>query len=327
MLSLRSNALRSTYALKVLGIWIVIFYLFWATRHLWRRNQQAENVVHSDVGHQPDLIATDSKGWSADEAQVYNPVETSSSLTTIESPPAQEATHLPDKVVVVGKVDAEDTTWIDNELSDWQHAIYSVDNTSAPLHTPANKGKEVMPYLSYIVDNYENLPSTIAFVHAHRDGYPQAWHTDSPGHSNVISLQRLQTDFVQSNGYVNLRCIHSPGCPSGLQPFRDPPGPEDDPKTETEALMHKIWPELFPNQEMPSSFGVACCAQFAVSRDRVRERPLAEYARWRQWLLDTELIDVKSGGIMEYMWHVIFGMEAEYCPPYLECRCNVYGEC
>jgi hypothetical protein len=184
-----------------------------------------------------------------------------------------------------------------------------------------------MPYLTYIIDNYDNLPFIIAFVHAHRDGYPVAWHTDSPDHSNVASLQKLNLNFVQSNGYANLRCINSPGCPSGLQPFRDPPGPADDPLTETEALMRKVWPRLFPNESIPQSFGVACCAQFAVSRDRVVARPKADYVRWRDWLMETDLLDVKSGGIMEYMWHIIFGMEAEYCPDYLVCRCNVYGEC
>jgi hypothetical protein len=202
-----------------------------------------------------------------------------------------------------------------------------VDNVSAALRTPINKGKEAMPYLTYIVDNYDKLASIIAFVHAHRDGYPKGWHTDSPDHSNVASLQKLNLNFVQSNGYANLRCIHSPGCPSGMQLFRDPPGPVDDPLTETEALMRTVWPQLFPNKEIPRSFAVACCAQFAVSRDRVIARPKADYVRWREWLMKTDLPDVKSGGIMEYLWHIIFGMEAEYCPDYSECRCTVYGEC
>jgi hypothetical protein len=211
--------------------------------------------------------------------------------------------------------------------SSWGRAIHSVDNISVALHTPANKGKEAMPYLTYIIDNYDKLASIVAFVHAHRDGYKTAWHTDSPNNSNVASLQKLKLNFVQSNGYANLRCLHTPGCPSGIQPFRDPPGLATEPVAETELLMHKAWPQLFPNEKMPRSIGVACCAQFAVSRDRIISRPKAEYVRWREWLIKTDLPDLKSGGIMEYMWHIIFGMEAEYCPSYSECRCNVYGEC
>jgi hypothetical protein len=94
-----------------------------------------------------------------------------------------------------------------------------------------------MPYLTYIIDNYDKLPSIVAFIHANRNGYPQAWHTDTPDHSNAASLQKLNLKFVELNGYVNLRYIQAPG---GLQPFRDPPGSEDDPLTETEAMMHKV---------------------------------------------------------------------------------------
>jgi hypothetical protein len=103
--------------LKVLGIWTLIVYLFWVTKHLWRRNQQAENAVQVDIGHQHELIAADSQGSNVDAAPVYKTVKTSPSITaTSERPPEQETTQDPDKVVVVGKVSAEDTTWIDNEL-------------------------------------------------------------------------------------------------------------------------------------------------------------------------------------------------------------------
>ena len=95
-------------------------------------------------------------------------------------------------------------------LTSWQHAIYTVDNTSLPLHTDANKGREANAYLSYILHNYDNLPLTVAFIHPHRDGYPAAWHTDAPNYDNVISLKTLNINFVQRNGYANLRCLHDP---------------------------------------------------------------------------------------------------------------------
>ena len=95
-------------------------------------------------------------------------------------------------------------------LSRWQHAIYTVDNTSHLLHTDANKGREANAYLSYILRNYESLPSIVAFVHPHRDGYPAAWHNDASNYDNVNSLKALNIDFVQRNGYANLRCIWIP---------------------------------------------------------------------------------------------------------------------
>lgn len=183
-----------------------------------------------------------------------------------------------------------------------------------------------MPYLTYIIENYHNLPSIMAFIHSHEDGYPRAWHNDAPNYSNVASLQKLRLDYVQSNGYVNLRCNHVPGCPAELQPFRDPPE-KDNPDRQTENLLPGVWDSLFPGVELPHVIGVPCCAQFAVSGDRARERPLEDYVRIRDWLVETDLSSDVSGRVLEYMWHIIFGMEPVYCPIYGECRCNVYGEC
>lgn len=56
--------------------------------------------------------------------------------------------------------------------------------------------------------------------------------------------------------------------------------------------------------------GAACCAQFAVSRNRVLERPLSDYEALRQWVVDTPLSDARSGRVLEFLWHVIFGMDA-----------------
>ena len=47
----------------------------------------------------------------------------------------------------------EDTSWVSTSLPTWQNAIYTVDNTSAPLHTAMNKGNEVNVYLTYLTSN------------------------------------------------------------------------------------------------------------------------------------------------------------------------------
>jgi hypothetical protein len=179
-----------------------------------------------------------------------------------------------------------------------------------------------MPYLTYLIDNYENLPSTIAFIHSHKEGYPQAWHTDAEQYSNVLSLNTLKLDFVQSNGYANLRCIHIPGCPDEMRPFRNPP----EGHRSTEHALPAAWTSLFPGVEIPQVIGVPCCAQFAVSRERVRERPVEDYIRYRNWLISTDLADAESGRMLEYLWHIIFGMSSVYCPTYEQCKCDVYGQ-
>lgn len=93
---------------------------------------------------------------------------------------------LPDCVVVMAKVSTKDTRWVHTDLPGWQSAIYNIDTetlhnastldplTNSTLRTLRNKGKEANAYLAYLVQGYDKLASTIAFVHSHKDGYPTA---------------------------------------------------------------------------------------------------------------------------------------------------------
>lgn len=210
-----------------------------------------------------------------------------------------------------------------------------------------------MAYLTYIVENYSSLPSTIAFLHSHRRGFLKAWHTDTPLHDNVYAMRNLQLGWVQENGYVNLRCKWNPGC---LEAHRR--------GQNMKHITAEVWETIFNNTStppvlreeygadalleneeggkggiaaaaageeddyvagsmgglitqsdgtpgflMPARVGVACCAQFVVSRAQVQKRPLSDYERFRQWVMETELDDAKSGRVMEYLWHIIFGMD------------------
>ena len=69
------------------------------------------------------------------------------------------------KTLVVPRTSEEDTDWIADELPEWESAVYVVDDPSAPLHPPKNKGHEVMVYLSYIIEHYDNLTDVVAFMH------------------------------------------------------------------------------------------------------------------------------------------------------------------
>jgi hypothetical protein len=234
-------------------------------------------------------------------------------ITTIATP----SPSLPDRVVVIAKLPTDDTSWVHTDLQDWQSAIYDIDtenahNTSTlnpltnnTLRTLRNKGMEANAYLAYIVQNYNNLPSTIAFIHPHKDGYPIAWHTDNNEHSNVVSLQTLNINFIQSNGYANLRCVNDPGCPHEVMPFRNPP---EDHRT-IEAAMPDAWRDLFNNTNVPHILATPCCAQFAVSSEQVRKRPLEAYQKYYTWLMETPLKDETSGRVFEYLWHILFGQD------------------
>ncbi|KAL5357602.1 hypothetical protein BJX96DRAFT_144842 [Aspergillus floccosus] len=239
-------------------------------------------------------------------------------------PPIYETTPIivpNDRVIVIAKLSSEDTSWVSNDLAEWRNVIYTVDDTNAPRHTPKNKGRESLVYLQYIVEHYHDLPATIVFVHSHKDGWPAAWHTDTLDYSNVQSIRSLQTDFVQRNGYANLRCQETPGCPDEIRPFRDP-----RPGKATEKAYAQAWEELFNNTDVPEVIGVPCCSQFAVSRDQVLKRPLDDYERYYNWVLTNKLSDDVTAHIMEYTWHIIFGMDPVYCPDAFQCYQDVYGD-
>ncbi|KAI5257446.1 hypothetical protein E4T42_00923 [Aureobasidium subglaciale] len=207
-----------------------------------------------------------------------------------------------DQVVVIGRSSGQDTSWVDQ------------------LET-----HEANVYLTYILDNYHNLPSTIASVHAHGKGYPQAWHTDAEDNSHVRSLQQLNVEFVSRNGYANLRCIAIPGCPDEVQPFREPY--KEDRKHE--HALPEVWRYIFKNDDVPHVVSTPCCAQLAVSKDQVLERPLTFYMRAHQWLMCTSLDDDDddtNGRVFEYLWHVIFGQAAVYCPDLQQCYKDVYNK-
>ncbi|EMC99475.1 hypothetical protein BAUCODRAFT_144893 [Baudoinia panamericana UAMH 10762] len=249
----------------------------------------------------------------------------------INLPKTPSAKQLPGPLadtVVIGKLSSQDTTWTKELAPKWQAAVYTVNDTSAPLHTAYNKGREANAYLTYIIDAYHDLPETIAFVHSHRQGYPAAWHTEGLNHDIVKTLTYLNTTHVQAEGYVNLRCLHDPGCSRDgrIEPFRhvgEPQPMERDSLAEVAWL--EAWRGLFPGQPIPFEIAAPCCAQFAVSRDEVRKRPLADYERFHRWLMHTTLSDDISGRIMEYAWHIIFGRDLVHCPPPQRCFDLLYG--
>ncbi|KAJ5463303.1 hypothetical protein N7475_008247 [Penicillium sp. IBT 31633x] len=224
------------------------------------------------------------------------------------------------KVLVVTRTKEEDTNWIAEELPDWDHAIYVADDPKAPLHPPKNKGHEVMIYLTYIVDHYDRLPDVAVFMHSHQF----AWHNDNLFAGDAAQLlRRLNLNRVIREGYMNTRCGFGPGCPAWMHPG----AVEEDESKQEEIMLARAWGELFPDQKIPSVLAQPCCAQFALSRDRIRSIPRARFVFYRDWLLSTDLSDYITGRIWEYLWQYIFTGEAVLCPDENICLCDGYGFC
>ncbi|KAH7025885.1 uncharacterized protein B0I36DRAFT_329351 [Microdochium trichocladiopsis] len=226
--------------------------------------------------------------------------------------------------LVVASTKAEDTAWVTKHFPDWHPQIYVVNNKHATLTVPKNKGREAMVYLTYIIDNYDDLPENVVFIHASRF----AWHNDDPDYDAVPTLRNLQLDYVAESGYVNLRCVWVIGCPYEIHPFQDAGHKDEGSKTPSAKGVYKqAFEELLPGTQVPELVAVSCCSQFAVTRQTLQTRPRSDYEHFRDWLLKTPLTDDLSGRVLEFLWHILFGKDAVFCPSAATCYCKVFGHC
>ena len=224
------------------------------------------------------------------------------------------------RVMVIPRTKDEDITWIAEELPGLDLSVYVVDEPTAPQHPPKNKGHEVMVYLSYIIDHYDNLPDIVIFMHAHRFTYHN---TELLGADASQMIRRLSNEHVMRSGFVNMRCSWAPGCPRWLY-FN---GTEELMVKQEETFLAQSWKELFPLEPLPPYLAQPCCAQFAVSSERILSIPQSRFAFYRDWMMKTPLTDYVSGRIMEYSWQYIFTGKGAMCPAEHLCYCDTYGIC
>ncbi|MCJ1378664.1 hypothetical protein MMC17_001763 [Xylographa soralifera] len=204
-------------------------------------------------------------------------------VPALDDPAAERGNAL----VVVSLKD-ENVDWLEGILPDWERNVYVVDGAAleagAKLRIPKNKGREGMAYLSFIIDNYARLPNVTLFLHNAR----YQWHNDDPEYGippphpllpfahpankhapsptdGVPILQNLRLAHVHAEGYANLRCGWTLGCPAEIQPGRQSwaeAGAGDEAVPErTEKYYTEAFRELFPGEAVPEVVGVGCCAQ------------------------------------------------------------------
>ncbi|KAF7900261.1 uncharacterized protein EAF01_007563 [Botrytis porri] len=261
--------------------------------------------------------------------------------------------------LIVSHVSADgDPAWLSPLRSKYHICIYNVDSSpllqssQKILQVPANRAHEAMPYLTFLIDNYEHIPAAGAvFIHGNRF----QWHNDHPTYDNLDLLTHLNIETaLAEDGYHNLKCDWSlstcgekavaqgsleTSMQASLQPW--------DKRAVSDAAMPKASRVLFGEGKQLSRTDVVrsqCCAQFVVSRKSIWKHEREEYVALRQWLLDPKGAprdDKVAGRILSYLWHVLFleqeggeqGMldlerlNRQACPSAQKCYCRLYGKC
>lgn len=214
------------------------------------------------------------------------------------------------KALVVASTTKDNTSWLSQIPSsmNWTLYHYRVDDPISPiLSVPVLKGNEAMVYLTYIIDNYDHLPKVVLFHHAH----PTAWHQRL---SSLAEVTRLRPEYILKAGYANTRCLShrenvvtlEGGTPGDFTVF-----PHLDRKTHLVTLLDAFLEPEKGETEIPHKIAAPCCAQFAVTRDRVRGRSKDWWEALRDWVIETPLNSMNSGRLMEHLWHIWFGMPAD----------------
>ena len=98
------------------------------------------------------------------------------------------------KRVVIAAHYEENVAWLGNVSRHWQVTIMG------PGGLPANKGQEAMAYLTYIIQNYDNLPESMAFIHSHES----SWHTPQSQLETLLKIpcwERVPYASITSAGF------------------------------------------------------------------------------------------------------------------------------
>lgn len=307
---------RRRIYLSLVGVFLVLLALL--RRHV-------PLSIHSSAGFQRAHLANMSLPTSSPNGSIRSSLEalrTPHSLLAgqIQSDPFQKQESDYTRMLVVPRMKGDDISWIANELPRLNTTVYTANDPSAPLHPPKNKGHEVMVYLTYIIDHYHKLPDVVIFMHAHRWTHHN---NELLGNDATQMIRRLSNAHVSRQGYVNMRCRWVPGCPEWLHPdSRD-----ENLSKQEEAVLLDSWNELFPSRPLPVTLSQPCCAQFALSRQRIHSIPLSQFTFFRDWILRTPLSDYISGRIWEYSWQYLFTNQSVFCPAEHLCYCDAFGVC
>ncbi|KAF1961472.1 hypothetical protein CC80DRAFT_543820 [Byssothecium circinans] len=171
--------------------------------------------------------------------------------------PPLEAYTTSDRVVILGRLSLENTTWVQENLADWQSVIYTADSSntlskqqgSAPLLHP-----QMIPYLTYLLTPSIATPS-IAFVHPKRTRLIREWKPNFPDQNK--KSKSLDLAELEVNAYAKLHCGSALKCRTGREAFETTPRIE----YERESAMQEVWTEVLSRGDVMTTVKKLCCGK------------------------------------------------------------------
>lgn len=170
-----------------------------------------------------------------------------------------------------------------------------IDKTRVP-----NKANEATTYLHYIIERYDDLPENVIFIHDENE----SWHHEGKITDNIhrwideyerggrkyYSLNHLDFDYTDTMK-------------------RDNPA--------FQSFWNETMKPAVGDLETAKCDGSKCCAQFIVSREKIREKPKSFYQNMYDWLIKNtngegsgDKDDMYSGRMTgtyaEYAWKYMF---------------------
>lgn len=184
-----------------------------------------------------------------------------------------------DYLAVIGYYD-NDVSWA--KKLNFPHIIYYKDQPDKEPFNAVNKGKGETNTLKFIYEFYDDLPKNLIQLHQYEYKY---YHDGSI--VNILNNPNLETKYQNSltPGFLNLNNLTLEAIDFHL------------PKMIKSGWWQTCMFEYFGKIEDCGNFmeGRKACAQFIVSRDRIRSLPKSFYYNLYHWIINNTLDDENPG--------------------------------
>ena len=163
-------------------------------------------------------------------------------------------------------------------------------------HIIPNKGLDAAAYFTYIIENYDNLPDHVAFIHGHET----SWHHrhDRPLLEVIESANIQKYEYIPLNNFIRIYGFCD-----------EPKNVDSSPGMKLKSFWNFL--NLPPLPDM-TKFVIPICSQFIVSRRRILNIPKELWKELLRIVVTAEGDDAKIWpNFFEFIYHIIFSESIE----------------